>query len=133
MKNCIFCKIVRGEILSTKVYEDENFLAFLDIHPRNPGHTQVIPKKHYRWVWDMPEVGLYMEICKKIANAQRRAFETEWVVSTIFGEEVPHAHIWLIPRVPNDGHGGSLVVSNVKTQSKEEMDTAAEKIRKALA
>lgn len=52
--NCIFCEIVKGEIPAYKVYEDGNFLAFLDINPQSPGHTQVITKKHYRWVWDVP-------------------------------------------------------------------------------
>ncbi|MDP9249341.1 MAG: HIT domain-containing protein, partial [bacterium] len=53
-QECIFCKIVKGEVPAIKVYEDENFLAFLDIRPMGPGHTQVIPKKHYRFVWDLP-------------------------------------------------------------------------------
>ncbi|KKT79078.1 MAG: Histidine triad (HIT) protein, partial [Parcubacteria group bacterium GW2011_GWF2_44_8b] len=59
---CIFCKIVKGEIASCKVYEDENFLAFLDINPQSPGHTQVITKIHYRWVWDVPNAGEYFEV-----------------------------------------------------------------------
>jgi len=62
--NCIFCKIVKGEIPAYKIYEDENFLAFLDINPQSPGHTQVIPKRHYRWVWDIPNVGAYFEVVK---------------------------------------------------------------------
>lgn len=97
MEGCLFCKIVRGEIPSHKVYEDENFLAFLDIHPQSPGHTQVIPKTHYRWVWDVPNVGEYFEVVRTIANAQRKAFGTDWVLSRIVGDEVPHAHIWVFP------------------------------------
>ena len=68
MENCVFCKIVQGKIPSHKVYEDDNFLAFLDIDPRAPGHVQVIPKKHYRWVWDVPSVGAYFEIVRVILN-----------------------------------------------------------------
>lgn len=97
MENCIFCKIVKGEIPSYKVYEDDNFLAFLDINPESPGHTLVIPKTHYRWVWDVPNAGEYFEVAQKIAHAQMKAFETDWIISKIVGEEVPHAHIWLIP------------------------------------
>ena len=67
MRECIFCKIVAGELPSYKVYEDANFLAFLDIYPRTKGHTLVIPKKHYQWVYDVPEFGKYWEIAKKIA------------------------------------------------------------------
>src|SRR4051812_29351975 len=74
MHDCIFCKIVRGEIPSTKVYEDEDFLAFMDKNPRSPGHVQVIPKKHYRWVWDVPHIGKYFEVAQKIARAQQKAF-----------------------------------------------------------
>lgn len=95
--NCIFCKIVRGEIPSYKVYEDENFLAFLDINPNSAGHTQVVPKQHYRWVWDHPDAGAYFEVAKKIALAQRKAFNTEFILSKIVGDEVPHAHIWVYP------------------------------------
>lgn len=97
MNNCIFCKIVRGEIPSYKVYEDANFLAFLDINPKAPGHVQVISKEHIRWVWDVPNVGEYFEVVKKIALAQQKAFDTEWVLSKIVGDEVQHAHIWVYP------------------------------------
>ena len=97
MENCIFCKIVKGEIPSYKVYEDENFLAFLSIAPESPGHTLVIPKTHYRWVWDVPNAGEYFEITQKIALAQKKAFDTDFVLSKIVGEEVEHAHIWVFP------------------------------------
>ena len=95
--DCIFCKIVKGEIPSYKVYEDDNFIAFLDINPRSPGHSQVIPKKHYQFVWDVPNAGEYFEVAKKIAIAQRKAFGQEIIISSIVGTEVPHAHIWIFP------------------------------------
>ena len=102
MDNCIFCKIVRGEIPSFKVYEDENFLAFLDINPKSPGHTQIIPKTHYRWVWDLPERGAggltdYFAVAQKIALAQKKVYQTEMVLARVTGEDVPHAHIWIFP------------------------------------
>src|SRR3990167_6600023 len=74
-KNCIFCKIVKKEIPAHVVYEDENFLAFLDIHPQSPGHTQVITKMHYRWVWDVPNAGKYFEVVKKIAIYNKKHLE----------------------------------------------------------
>ncbi len=132
MTDCIFCNIVAGEIPSRVVYEDDSFLAFLDVRPLNPGHTLVIPKKHHRWVWDMENTPAYMEVCHKIANAQRSAFETDHIVSLIFGEEVPHAHMWLVPRHENDGHGGSINLKNIKDLSDEAMDTAALQIVKNL-
>ncbi|MBW3019620.1 HIT family protein [Candidatus Woesearchaeota archaeon] len=132
MSDCIFCKIAKGEIPCHKIYEDDAFLAFLDIRPRNPGHVLVIPKKHYRWVWDVDNVGEYFEFCRKIALAQKKAFDTDFIVSLVIGEEVPHAHIWLVPRFENDGHGGSIDPKNVKKFSDEEMKEFAEKIKANL-
>ena len=120
MENCIFCKIVKGEIPATKVYEDKHFVAFLDIHPQSPGHAQVISKKHYRWVWDVPNVGEYFEVVKKIAKAQQKAFNTDWILSKIIGDEVQHAHIWVFPNDKVDG-------------DKDDLAGNAEKIRQALA
>lgn len=100
---CIFCKIIAGNIPSHKVYEDDNFLAFLDISPCSPGHTQVIPKKHHRWVWDYPNVGEYFEVVRKIAKAQQKAFDTDWILSKIVGDEVEHAHIWVYPNFDIEG------------------------------
>ena len=98
MQDCIFCKIVRSELPSHKVYEDENYLAFLDIHPQAPGHTLIIPKTHYRWVWDIPNIGPYFEVVKKIAKAMQQTFGSiEEIHSRVIGEEVPHAHVWLYP------------------------------------
>jgi histidine triad (HIT) family protein len=129
---CVFCKIVNGEIPSHKVYEDDNFLAFLDLRPLNVGHTLVIPKKHYRWVWDVPNIGEYYQIVGKVANAIRKAFDTEYVVSLVLGEEVAHAHIWLVPRFEGDGHGGAINLENIKKLSDEEMLQAAEKIKNSF-
>ena len=88
---------MRGEIPSYKVYEDDQYLAFLDINPQSPGHVQVIPKEHYRWVWDTPDIGKYFEVVKKIAKAQQKAFGTNFILSKIIGDEVEHAHIWVYP------------------------------------
>lgn len=116
--NCIFCKIASGEIPSQKVYEDESFLAFMDINPRAAGHVQVIPKDHHRWVWDVPNAGAYFEIVTKIAKAEQKAFGVELIRSQIFGDEVPHAHIWVWP---NESKGDP-----------QDFAGNAEKIRQAL-
>ena len=123
MENCVFCKIVKGEIPAHVVYEDQDFLAFLDINPQSPGHIQIIPKKHYRWVWDVPDAGEYFEVAKKIALAQRKAFDTNWVISKIVGDEVEHAHIWVFPMSKN-----LEIMGDPKNFEKN-----AEKIKKALA
>ena len=78
-KDCIFCKIVAGELPAYKVYEDQDTMAFLDINPTAFGHTLVIPKKHFRYVWDVPNAGEYFEVVKKVALAQRKAFKTDWI------------------------------------------------------
>lgn len=126
MENCIFCRIINGEVSTHKVYEDDNFLAFLDINPQSPGHTQVVPKKHHRWVWDLPtqagvpgNVGDFFKVAQKVALAQRKAFDTSFVLSRIVGDEVPHAHIWVFPNkdVPGD---------------KMDFETNAEKIKKEI-
>lgn len=102
--NCIFCKIVNKEIPANIIYEDNDFIAFLDINPLSVGHTLVIPKKHYRWVWDVPirtdngpTISKYYEIVQKIALAQRKAFDIEQIISKVVGEEIPHAHVWIYP------------------------------------
>lgn len=130
MDNCIFCKIVKGEIPSYKVQEDKDFLSFLDIRPTNPGHVLVIPKKHYRWVWDVQEN--YSKVCNKVARALKKAFSTDYVVSFVMGDEVHHAHIHLVPRVKNDGHGGLINLKDIKQISADEMKAIAEKIRSCL-
>jgi histidine triad (HIT) family protein len=121
MVECIFCRISKEEIPSYKIHEDEDFFAFLDINPRNKGHTLVVPKEHRRWVWDIEDVGDCMEFCRKIALAIKDTFETDYVASAILGEEVPHAHIHLIPRFPKDGHGGALDFSVLKSFTDAEM------------
>ena len=95
--NCIFCKIIKGEIPCDKIFETDNFLAFLDIRPLSPGHALVIPRDHHRWVWDTPNIGEYFEVVAKIANAQKKALNVEMVKSIIVGDEVPHAHVHLVP------------------------------------
>ncbi len=119
MKDCIFCKIIKREIPSDIVYEDDKFFAFLDIHPVSIGHTLIIPKNHHRWVWDVPELGTYFEIAGKIAKAQQKAFNQEAVWSGIKGDEVPHAHLSVMPHSETKG-------------DKKDFKTNADLIRKNL-
>ena len=95
--DCIFCKIVKKEIPAEIVYEDEKFLAFLDINPKSAGHTQAIPKDHYRWVWDVPNIGEYFEVVRKIALAQKKVFKQDIIEGKIEGMDVHHAHFWVFP------------------------------------
>jgi len=137
--DCPFCKIVAGQLPGYRVYEDKDFLAFLSIAPLNPGHTLVIPKKHFRWVWDIsldrrvsPNLAQYFQVVGRLARAIRRALETDFVISLVIGEEVPHAHVWLVPRFKNDGHGGSINLNSLKKIDEPEMEKIAEKIKKSI-
>lgn len=99
--DCIFCKIVAGEIPSFKVWEDENYLAFLDIFPIKDGHTMVIPKKHHPYIFEIPDDELQgLSIAaKKVAQKLKQAFKpkTGKVGVVVYGLDVDHTHIHLIP------------------------------------
>jgi histidine triad (HIT) family protein len=96
MTTCIFCKIITGDIPCLKIYEDQNYLAFLDISQFTPGHTLVVPKTHYRFVWDHPHIGEYYQVIQKIADHYRKV-GYEFVDSLVLGRMIPHAHVHLIP------------------------------------
>ena len=127
---CIFCKIAKGEIPCNKIYEDKKFLAFLDIQPLNPGHTLIIPKKHFQWVYDVVDQGAYWEVAKKTAHSLVKNLQAEYVMFVTWGLEVPHAHIHVVPRYDNDGHPGFIDFSKKKTISAEKMKEIAKRIRK---
>jgi histidine triad (HIT) family protein len=133
MEECVFCKIIRKELPSYSVFEDDNQIAFLDIRPMNPGHTLVVPKIHYRWVWDIPQTGRYFETVTRIAKALQKTMKTEWIAADVAGMGITHAHIHLVPRFPQDGHGEFVNGRNVKTIPVEQMKTIAETIRNGLA
>jgi len=99
MEDSLFTKIIKGEIPCHKVYEDGKTLAFLDINPTQPGHTLVIPKKQIEFVWDLSEEDYeaLMNASKKIAIHIREVLNVKYVGVKVIGEEVPHAHIHLIP------------------------------------
>ncbi|MBN1263612.1 MAG: HIT domain-containing protein [Candidatus Pacebacteria bacterium] len=97
MKKCIFCQIAKGRRPCFKIYEDKNYLAFLDINYFTPGHTQVITKKHYRWVWDVPQTGEFFKVAAKIARHYQKFFKNSWVASIVWGKMVEHAHIQILP------------------------------------
>jgi len=95
----IFSKIISGEIPSYKIYEDDNYYAFLDINPLAKGHTLVIPKKEVDNLFELDDEtykGLFL-FAKKIANAMEKTIPCKKVGVAVIGLEVPHAHIHLIP------------------------------------
>ncbi|OGK13503.1 hypothetical protein A2861_00770 [Candidatus Roizmanbacteria bacterium RIFCSPHIGHO2_01_FULL_38_15] len=130
MEDCIFCKIVKGEIPSFKVYEDQNYVAFMDIFPRVKGHALVIPKKHYRWVNDVPKFGEYWEVAKKISLGIQKYLNARFISYLTLGEEVHHAHIHILPQTENGIHG--IKFSEVIKMEKEEIGQLAEEINKSI-
>jgi histidine triad (HIT) family protein len=97
--NCIFCRIIRGEISSHKVYEDDWALAFMDIRPSQPGHLLVIPKQHVPDFYNLGD-DLYlkvMQVVKRLAEAVNRATNPAKVGLAVVGFEVPHTHVHVIP------------------------------------
>jgi histidine triad (HIT) family protein len=110
MEDCVFCKIVNGEISTKKTYEDDNFIGFLDAHPKADGHSLIVPKKHFKSILDMPsslgeemldtvkEVALGLV---KIGNAE--GFNIVVNSGESAGQVVHHFHIHIIPRKNGDG------------------------------
>ena len=95
----LFTKIIKGDIPSYKVAEDENYYAFLDINPLAIGHTLVIPKKEVDYLFDLDEqsyVGL-MTFTRKVAAAIEKVVDCKRIGMVVYGMDVPHAHIHLIP------------------------------------
>lgn len=95
----IFTRIIRGEIPSYKVAEDENYYAFLDINPIVKGHTLVVPKVETDYIFDLDEktLGGMMVFAQKVARKIERVIDCKRVAVVVLGLEVPHAHIHLIP------------------------------------
>ena len=95
----IFTRIVKGEIPSYKIAEDDKYFAFLDINPMNEGHTLVIPKQEVDYIFNIEEndlAGLTL-FAQRVAKAFRKAVPCNRVAVVVLGLEVPHAHIHLIP------------------------------------
>jgi len=109
MTDCIFCKIIAGDIPCAKVYEDDDTLAFLDIAPNNKGHTLVVSKKHYETILDTPDDMLcrIISAVKKVAAAVKKGtgcggFNVTQNNYRIAGQLVPHIHFHIIPRIEGD-------------------------------
>jgi len=108
--DCLFCKIAKGEIHATKVYEDDEVMAFLDIKPVNPGHTLVIPKEHYARLSETPDqvaatlMGVIPHLSQAIMKAvNASAFNLGVNDGRQAGQVVDHTHLHIMPRFSNDG------------------------------
>lgn len=130
--DCIFCSIIKGKIPCSKVYEDSDFIAFLDINPGNKGHCLVLPKRHYEDYCSMQDelLGRLAVAVKKVAKAVKAAMKADGYNLIMnngrsAGQEVMHAHIHIIPRYDNDGK--NLHIDTAKYEEGE-MEGYREKI-----
>jgi histidine triad (HIT) family protein len=136
-EDCIFCKIIAGQIPSSKIYEDEDTLAFMDIGPIVKGHILVIPKRHYAHLLETPDEVLakLIKVVQKIAGAQKRALRADGVNimqsnGRAAGQVVDHIHFHIIPRFNTDGHHWNWRAQ--KYADSKEMQALAEKIKNAF-
>ena len=133
--DCIFCKIIAGDVPAYQVYEDENVLAFLDVAPVNYGHILVIPKGHFANLEEIPEEKLaaVAAAVKKVGQALKRGlgaagYNVQVNNDPVAGQVVPHLHFHVIPRQAGDG----LKLWPQGKYADGEADEVAEKIKKAL-
>ena len=136
MTDCLFCKLVAGDIPSAKVYEDDATLAFMDIAPVVPGHTLVIPKAHFDPVTQTPDDVLARVIAtvRRVAAAQMSALNADGVNihqsnGASAGQVVPHVHFHVIPRFADDGHHWNWSAGSYRDPA--EMSVLAGRLRQA--
>ena len=133
--NCLFCKISTKEVKAEVIYEDTNTLAFLDIQPKAPGHTMIIPKSHAENILNLKDEDIQPTFLtvKKIAGILSKALKPNGFTiginhGRVGGQVIDHLHIHVIPRF--DGDGGGSIHSVVHNPPKESLETIAELIRK---
>jgi histidine triad (HIT) family protein len=136
-QDCVFCRIVAGQLPATKVYEDAELLAFIDIGPLVKGHTLVIPKQHMNLVTDAPPgvLARVMHLVQKVACAQMNGLKADGVNihqanGAAAGQVVPHLHFHVVPRFKDDGHHWNWAAK--KYDSPAEAEQIAESIRNAI-
>ena len=136
MSDCIFCKIISGEIPSATIYEDEEFKVILDRFPSSLGHTLIIPKKHIENIFEMPvqKGGKLFELAIKIAPIIKKELNCDGINilqnnGVAAGQSVNHFHLHIIPRYENDGVLSSWEAQN---PTDEEMETMKNKLSNAI-
>ncbi len=134
-EECLFCKIAMGEFPSQKVYEDAEHMAFLDINPRNPGHTLVIPRKHYETILEMPdgEASDLFRLVKKMAIAVKKGMSADGISigqsnERAAGQVIPHVHFHVIPRFASEGPPGLESMLPTKKLTKEIFEETTRRI-----
>ena len=137
MAECLFCRIVSGELPATIVYEDENAVAFLDHRPLFHGHTLLVPREHVETLGDLPVqlVGSYFEAAQLLTRAVQSALDAEGTfvaMNNRVSQSVPHLHVHIVPRRKKDGLKG-FFWPRTKYKSEAEMLEAQTQIREAIS
>ncbi|HZH62792.1 MAG TPA: HIT family protein [Metabacillus sp.] len=140
MSDCIFCKIVNGEIPSAKVFENEHVVAFLDISQVTKGHTLVVPKVHKENIFELtPEIaGKLFEVVPKIANSIKEQFQPIGLNllnnnGEKAGQSVFHYHMHIIPRYGKGDGFGAVWKSHAEEYTPEELQEIASKIHNGIS
>ena len=136
MIDCLFCRIVSGEVPATIVYEDDNSVAFLDHRPLFPGHTLLVPREHIETLGELPTkiITPYFEAVQLLSRAVETAMEAEGTfvaMNNRVSQSVPHLHVHLVPRRKKDGLKG-FFWPRTKYKSDEEMEEVKKKIADAV-
>src|ERR1041385_7411135 len=132
MAECLFCRIVSGELPATIVYEDDTSVAFLDHRPLFHGHTLLVPREHVETLGELSPkiVGPYFEAAQVLARAVESAMDAEGTfvaMNNRVSQSVPHLHVHVVPRRKKDGLKG-FFWPRTKYKSNEEMEEVKKKI-----
>jgi len=140
MEDCIFCKIIKGELPSSKIYEDDELLAFLNIQPVNKGHVLIIPKQHQELIAELDDktLGNMIALANKINKAIRKSdIKSEGINLFLAdgeaaGQDIFHVHLHVIPRFSKDGFGFVFPEGYKNKPQREELDIISQKIQSHL-
>lgn len=129
-QNCVFCRIVSGKQSTFKVWEDRNYLAFLDHKPINTGHTLLIPKDHYEYLFDMPEkmYSRIMHNARALSAPLQAAMTAKRIGVIVEGFGVNHCHVHLVPI----NGGGELLKKGRTDVSEQEFFSIADRVKAAI-
>ena len=140
MESCIFCKIMEGSLPSSKVYEDDICVAFMDIQPVNPGHTLVVPKVHSKDLSDLPaDTGAHLfHVAQRIAlrmpetNVKCEGINLLLAHHEAAGQDVFHVHFHVIPRYKDDNFELKFGAAYNSLPERSELDSIAKQIAEAI-
>ncbi|WP_257349426.1 HIT family protein [Pseudalkalibacillus decolorationis] len=140
MEDCIFCKIINGEIPSSKIYEDEHVLAFLDISQVTKGHTLVIPKEHHKDIYELPSqvAERIYSVIPKISNSIKHVFQPIGLNLLNNNEEpagqtVFHYHVHILPRYRKGDGFGTIWKSHQEEYSSDDLQNIASQISEGIS